>query len=328
MAIAAIGALGMSASSHLVQPGDTLSAIAAANGLTVADLADRNGIGDPNLIRVGQLLQLGAGGGSAGSATGGAYEVRSGDSLSVIAARAGVSTAALASANGITDHDRIYVGARLTIPAAGAGIGASTASVSRSHVVSSGDTLGAIAARYGSSVSAIAAANGISNPNLVRPGVRLTIPSGPSQVAAASALLPDRIRNNPERLQLISVFDRWAAANGVPADLLKSIAWIESGWQNRVTSYVGAQGVGQLMPDTVTFMRELIGNSSLDPRVPEDNIRMMARYVRWLLDRADGDVVLALAGYYQGPTSVDRNGIYSGTDNYAQGVLAWRYRFR
>jgi LysM repeat protein len=309
-----------------VQPGDTLSAIAAANGMTVTQLASHNGISDPNVIRVGQLISFGTAAAAGSPSSGGSYVVRTGDSLSVIAARSGVSTAALAAANGITDHDRIYVGARLTIPAGTAAV-ASTSS-SRSHVVASGDTLGAIAARYGSSVSAIAAANGISNPNLVQPGRRLSIPSGAGQVAAASALLPDRIRNAPERLQLVSVFDRWAAEYGVPADLVKSIAWIESGWQNRVTSTVGAQGVGQLMPDTVDHMRSVIGVSSLDPRVPDDNIRMMARYVRWLLDRSDGDLVHALAGYYQGPTSVAERGIYDGTDAYARGVLAWRYRFR
>jgi N-acetylmuramoyl-L-alanine amidase len=105
--------------------------------------------------------------------------------------------------------------------------------------------------------------------------------------------------------------------------------WLESGWQNDVVSSVGAYGIGQLMPGTVRFIRtELIGLESLDPRVPEHNIRMSARYLRWLLERANGDVRLALAGYYQGPASVRAVGALPSTVAYVNGVLALRGRFR
>lgn len=59
-----------------------------------------------------------------------------------------------------------------------------------SYTIKSGDTLSAIAARYGTSVSALAAANGITNPNLIVAGKALNIPSAAPAVAGASASNP------------------------------------------------------------------------------------------------------------------------------------------
>jgi soluble lytic murein transglycosylase-like protein len=139
---------------------------------------------------------------------------------------------------------------------------------------------------------------------------------------------PSRLRSSPERLALVPTFRHWAAANRLPSDLLMATTWLESGWQNGVVSRTGAVGIGQLMPDTVRFVRgDLIGVPSLDPRQPEHNIRMSARYLRWLVDQANGDLRLALGGYYQGPRSIRTVGPYDDTVAYIDGVLALRGRF-
>jgi soluble lytic murein transglycosylase-like protein len=105
--------------------------------------------------------------------------------------------------------------------------------------------------------------------------------------------------------------------------------WMESGWQNRVVSRTGAAGIGQLMPDTARFVREiLIGVPSLDVKDPEHNIRMSARYLRWLLDRSGGDQAKALAAYYQGPRSVETRGMYADTVAYVRTVQAIQQVFR
>ena len=191
---------------------------------------------------------------------------------------------------------------------------------SAAYTVRSGDTLTAIAAQFGVSVSDLVRANGITNPDRIMPGKVLSVPE-PSG-------FPLALRRSPDRLALIPYFQRWAAANGLPVDLLMAMTWVESGWQNSVVSPKGAVGIGQLMPVTAEFIRtELIGQPGLDPRVPEHNIRISARYLRWLLLRAHGDARLALASYYQGPHSVETTGVRGGTVLYVDAVLALRKRF-
>lgn len=205
------------------------------------------------------------------------------------------------------------------------------------HVVAPGETLSHVAVRYGVSVSALAAANGLSDPDFVRDGTRLTIPSGGAAVAtepivastpapaASSGNLPERLLASPSRQAYIPRFDHWAAANGIPADLLKAMTWLESGWQQGLVSSTGAVGIGQLMPDTVDHMEMLIGRD-LDQYSAEDNIRMSARFLRFLIQRY-GTESQALAAYYQGPASIERSGTYAETDRYVANVLALRSRF-
>jgi soluble lytic murein transglycosylase-like protein len=206
----------------------------------------------------------------------------------------------------------------LALAGAGTAAYSPSSSGSRSYVVARGDNLTVIARRFGTSVDALARANGIDPRRILHEGRRLRIP-------AKATPAPSR----PGRAELVPVFQRWAAANGIPADLLMATTWMESGWQNHVVSSTGAIGIGQLMPSTVTFVREvLVGVPSLDPRVPEHNIRMSARYLDWLLDRTGGDQSRALAAYYQGFRSVEQRGMYTDTVRYVRVVRALQATFR
>lgn len=124
---------------------------------------------------------------AAPSAQGGVHVVQRGETLSQIAQRYGVSTAALAQANGISNPNFIYAGQRLTIPGASGSYSAGTAASGGVHVVQRGENLSTIARRYGTTVSALARANGISNVNHIYVGQRLVIASG---AAAQSAPAP------------------------------------------------------------------------------------------------------------------------------------------
>lgn len=104
------------------------------------------------------------------------YTIRSGDTLGAIAARYRTSVAALAAANGIRNPNLIVAGRSLRIPGGAAPAASKPRSV-RTYTVRSGDTLGGIAARHGTSVAAIARANGIRNANLIYPGQKLRIGS-------------------------------------------------------------------------------------------------------------------------------------------------------
>jgi len=98
------------------------------------------------------------------------YTVKSGDTLYSIARAYGVTVSALAAANKITNYNLIYVGQKLIIP------GTTTTPTTVKYTVKSGDTLYKIATAYNTTVAKIAAANNITNVNLISVGQVLTIP--------------------------------------------------------------------------------------------------------------------------------------------------------
>ena len=157
----------------VVQSGDSLSGIAAEYGVTLSALIVANAIDDPDRVHPGQELVIPGASSAARPKGPTVVVVQSGDSLSRIAADHGVTVAALMAANGITDPDRLHVGQRLTVP--GRGVPATTLPP-LVVTVQSGDSLSVIAARYDLTVSALAAANGISDPNLLSVGQQLVIP--------------------------------------------------------------------------------------------------------------------------------------------------------
>ncbi|CAN5162514.1 hypothetical protein BH18ACT5_BH18ACT5_07450 [soil metagenome] len=98
------------------------------------------------------------------------YTVVAGDTLGAIAADLGVAATDLAAANGIANPDLIRPGQVLVVPGVATGSG--------THVVAAGETLGAIASRYGIDVTTLADLNGITNLSLIYIGTALRL-SGP-----------------------------------------------------------------------------------------------------------------------------------------------------
>jgi len=130
----------------------------------------------------GCVLRYGQGGstsGSSGSASGGqTYTVRSGDTLSSIAAKYGTTYQALASYNGIADPNRISVGQVIRIPGSTSGSSGS-ASGSRTYTVRQGDSLWAIAASQlgnGSRYKEIKTLNGLTS-DTIHAGQTLKLPN-------------------------------------------------------------------------------------------------------------------------------------------------------
>jgi LysM repeat protein len=118
--------------------------------------------------------------------------VRPGETLYFIANRYGVTMRAIMQANGLRNPNVIYVGQELTIPASVEGTPTLTATLTATatftplpegeqvHVVQRGQTLYSIALRYNVTVGELMRANGLRNPNLLRVGQRLIIPSVPA----------------------------------------------------------------------------------------------------------------------------------------------------
>ncbi|MCL4792000.1 MAG: LysM peptidoglycan-binding domain-containing protein, partial [Gammaproteobacteria bacterium] len=110
---------GLSAATHTVRSGETVSGIAQRYGTSPSRLAELNNLSRKNLIRVGQVLKL-PGDARAGAGQGGGastYVVKRGDSLGSIAKRTGVTQRQLMVLNSLDNPHRIYPGQRLRLTA-------------------------------------------------------------------------------------------------------------------------------------------------------------------------------------------------------------------
>lgn len=110
-----------------------------------------------------------------------------------------------------------------------------------------------------------------------------------------------------------------ARAHRVSEALLLALVAVESGGDARAVSPKGAQGLGQLMPETAARF------DVRDPFDPAQNLRGSAAYLSLLLNRYRGDALLALAAYNAGEGAVDRaRGVppYAETRAYVPKVLA------
>jgi hypothetical protein len=106
--------------------------------------------------------------------------------------------------------------------------------------------------------------------------------------------------------------------HGVDPSLVQAIIKVESDFNPYALSRKGAMGLMQLMPQTA-----LDWNVS-DSFNPSDNIDGGVRYLRYLLDRYEGNLSLALAAYNSGETAVKRWGTippFRETQNYVQRIL-------
>ncbi|HWE32993.1 MAG TPA: LysM peptidoglycan-binding domain-containing protein [Solirubrobacteraceae bacterium] len=278
--------------SYVVQPGDTLSAIAAHAGVSVASLAAANGL-DPNAALLsGTTLSLSGSAAPASTSStvstasttatgssGGSYVVQPGDTLSAIAARAGVSVASLAAANGVDPNGVLLSGSVLALA--------------------------------GSSSSS---------------GIASAVSSQPIGAAAEGATGGPPYPT-PEVLSSSEV-GSIASANGVSPAFAAAIGYQESGFNNDLVSSAGAVGVMQILPGTWDWIdRTLTAGTALNPASATDNVRAGSMMLHSLLAATGGSQSLAAAGYYQGLASVQQNGMYTDTQQYVNNVLALESRF-
>lgn len=341
---------------HVVQPGETLWSIAAANGFTTRSLAAANGLSEDAQVVLGSTIQIpsvseaSAALSSAGITAsvpstaptqitpGGSYAVQPGDTLSGIAASHGVSLSALAAANGVSSDSFAIAGTTLKIPSASATPGSSSPSSAGppplgGYTVRPGDSLSGIAATAGVSMQQLAWMNGLDPGNYLQAGTVLKLPTGaqaPSNAAPAPAhtVVPAAAPNPTNERVSSSQIAQVAAQHGVPAGLASAIAWQESGFNNAMVSSANARGVMQIMPGTWDWVnRSLAGNNPLNPNSAMDNVRGGVLYLRQLLQDFGGDQNLAAAAYYQGEGAVRSRGLYPETQEYVNSVNALRARF-
>jgi LysM repeat protein len=286
---------------HVVAPGESLSSVAASDGVTVDQLAAASGLSpDASLPAGGTLMIPPQTSGTAGS------EGSLGE------------TASSTEETGSTTE--------------------AAASNTASYVVQPGDTLSAIAARAGTSVAELASVNGIdpNAPLLSGAGLRLSDASaeadqpGTSEAEAAQAAegsssappYPTAETVTPSEVGSV------AAENGVPSSLAEAIAYQESGFNNDLTSSADARGVMQITPETWNWIgNTLAGPTPLAPASAASNVRGGVLLLHSLLNETGGDSALAAAGYYQGLSSVLNEGEAPSTEQYVGDVLALQQQF-
>lgn len=175
---------------HVVASGENLSTIARRYGMTMQELAAYNGIINPNLVFVGQRIQI-PGSGYAPQmlapasnvlpGESGYHVVARGQTLSEIARSYGMTTGDLMRLNGISNANMIWIGQKLRVTARveavapGAAYAPKPAVADDIYVVQAGDTLAEIAARHQTTVQSLLIANGLPNPNFVWVGRQLRV---------------------------------------------------------------------------------------------------------------------------------------------------------
>lgn len=139
-------------------------------------------------------------------------------------------------------------------------------------------------------------------------------------VAAEDDYIPADVPTSGDHALDLIIF-RAGARYGIDPRFLHAVIWQESKYKVRARSYVGAQGLMQLMPATAKRF------GCMDPHDPAANIEAGTKYLRFLLERFHGNVSLALAGYNAGEGAVDKyDGVppYNETQNYVR-IITGRY---
>jgi LysM repeat protein len=297
---------------HTIMPGESLWSVAAADGLSVGQLAAANGLSSGAQLTYGSTLFIPPQGGGPVQA---AAPARSGSPASV--------------GDGDADSDDGFGGQATPVTQPSGG----------SYVVQPGDTLSAIAARDGTTVAQLAAANGL-NPNApLLSGTALSLSGAGSGSAGSSAATSQPVGAvaqgsagappypTNERVSSSQV-GQIAAANGVSPSLADAVAYQESGFNNALVSSADARGVMQILPGTWDWIqRTLTAGTPLAPASAASNVRGGVLLLHSLLNATGGDPGQAAAGYYQGLPSVQQNGVYPSTQQYVNDVLSLQRQF-
>ncbi|WP_104117488.1 lytic transglycosylase domain-containing protein [Arthrobacter sp. B1805] len=290
--------------SYTVKPGDTLSAIAARNGVSLQAVLASNNLSMTSIIRPGQKLTLGAtvstqstppatAAPAAPAPAPGSYSVKAGDTLGAIASRHGVSLGDLLAANNMSRTTVIYPGQKLALP--GAGSAPAPAAVPAPTDLVPSTFLG-----YSYPDKVVADAN--ANKALLN-----SLPA-------------------PSQAEMKQIVADTARSMGVDPSLAMAFAFQESSFNQRAVSPANAIGTMQVIPSSGQWAGDLVGRK-LNLMDPYDNATAGVAIIRSLI-RTSPSLDVAIASYYQGQYSVQNRGMFEDTKQYVAAIKAHQNNFR
>lgn len=285
---------------YSVKAGDTLSGIAADHGVSLNSVLAANNLTLTSIIRPGQDIALSgeasspATSASAAPAPAGNHTVESGDTLTGIAARHGVSLSALMSANGMDDSSVLFPGDVVVLPGAG--------------------------------VTTLAAAPVEAAPADLVPNTFLHY-TYPDHVVADANVNKQALNNSsaPSRADMQQIVAQTAVQMGVDPALAMAFSFQESGFDQRAVSPANAIGAMQVIPSSGEWASDLVGRQ-LNLLDPHDNATAGVAIIQSLIRTSDS-LETAVASYYQGQYSVTTHGMFEDTRGYVASVLAHRQSF-
>ena len=287
---------------HVVQPGETLWSIAAANNLTTRTVAAFNGLSENSQVVLGSTIQV----------------------PSTTEGYAALQNAGLIAAEPAQPAPA---------PAAAAPSSSAAPAPQGGYTVRPGDTLSGLAASSRVSVADMAAMNGLDPNGLLIAGTVVKLPTGapaPARAAApapAATVVPQADPAPTATRVGAGDVQNVAAQHGVSPSLATAIAWQESGFNNNMVSSANARGVMQVMPGTWDYVQDNLAQRQLNPNSAHDNVTAGVLYLKQLLNQTGGNESDAIAAYYQGLGALRSRGVFDDTKQYIANVQALRGRF-
>ncbi len=356
-------------SSYTVKNGDTLGSIAIKHNMSLSSLLSKNDISASKVIFPGDKIKV-SGSSSSGSSSkssqkkssssssaSSSYTVKSGDTLSGIASKHGMSLSELLKANDISASKPIFPGSKIKVSGGSSSSSSSSKSTVKpkaktsTYTVKSGDTLSGIATSHDMKLASLLNLNpDYSASSPLKIGAKLKV-SG-SSVAPSGQVKKQKIGNTfagrtyadhvvkdansnkdyldstsvPSRGEMQALIRSTANSMGVDPALALAHAYQESGFNMRAVSPANAVGAMQVLPSTGDWIASVIGQD-LNVLNPRDNVVAGVAVIAYNLDNTD-NLDDAIASYYQGLAGVRNNGMYEDTKHYVASIKAHMKNYR